>query len=309
MGFGRFHHMMSLKEEKPVNTGAVLKRLAVYLHPFRWPLLIILVLVLVSTSMRLVNPYLLGLAVDRFIIAGDKAGLVRLMLLLVAVGVTSWTATVSESYLMTVVGQRILARMRTQIFEQVQALSLSFFDKHEAGDLMSRLVNDVEVIGHTLNVGLVRMIGDVLILVGIMAVMLRLSPRLALASYAVIPIMIVTTFFFSKRARAAFRRTREKIGKVSSELEENISGVRVVQAFSRERANQMRFAQINAENRDANVQAVGILSAFSPTLDILSTAALALVAGYGAYLVLQDLVTIGIVVLSLIHISEPTRPY
>jgi len=154
----------------------------------------------------------------------------------------------------------------------------------------------------------VRMIGDVLILVGIMAVMLRLSPRLALASYAVIPIMIVTTFFFSKRARAAFRRTREKIGKVSSELEENISGVRVVQAFSRERANQMRFAQINAENRDANVQAVGILSAFSPTLDILSTAALALVAGYGAYLVLQDLVTIGIVVSFVTYVRRFYEP-
>lgn len=308
MGFGRMAHLARIEEEKPINTGAVLRRLAAYLSPYRWQLLGVLVMVLIATGARLASPYIIGVAVDRFIIVGDKAGLVRLMLLLLGIHLLGWAANVAQGYQMTVLGQHVLAHMRTQIMQQVQKLSLSFFDRRESGDLMSRLVNDVDVIGQTLNAGVTRMFGDLLILVGILIVMFRLSPRLALISYIVVPLMILSTFFFSRRARVAFRRTREKIGQVSAQLEENISGVRVIQAFSRESANQERFAQVNAANRDANVQAVGITSAFSPTLDILGTLALALVAAYGGYLALQDAVTIGVIVSFLTYVRRFYEP-
>ncbi len=308
MGFGRMGHLARIEEEKPVDTGAVLRRLGAYLSPYRWRLLGVLVMVLIATGARLASPYIIGLAVDRFIIVGDKAGLARLMLLLLGTHLLGWAANVAQGYQMTVLGQYVLAHMRIQIMQQVQKLSLSFFDRREAGDLMSRLVNDVDVIGQTLNAGVSRMFGDILILVGILVVMFRLSPRLALISYIVVPLMVLSTFFFSRRARIAFRRTREKIGQVSSQLEENISGIRVVQAFNRESANQERFAQVNAANRDANVQAVGITSAFSPTLDILGTLALALVAAYGGYLALQGAVTIGIVVSFLTYVRRFYEP-
>jgi ABC-type multidrug transport system fused ATPase/permease subunit len=298
----------SLVEEKPTNSGLVLRRLAAYLAPFRWQLLGIMALVLVSSAMRLAGPYMMGQAVDRFIIPADRPGLVRLMSLLLGAYILNWLASISQGYMMAVVGQRILARMRTQIFEQIQKLSLGFFDKRESGDLMSRLVNDVEVIGNTLNMGLVQAIGNIFFLVGVVLIMLRLNLWLALVSFAVLPLMFIATRFFSKRARKAFRRTREKIGKVSAQLEENISGVRVVQAFNRENANQARFRQVNAENRDANVQAVSITSAFWPVLDILGTIGLGLTAGVGGYMALRDMVTVGTIVSFLTYVRRFNEP-
>ena len=308
MGFGHIGRLASQKEEQAQDAGATLRRLAQYVRPFGPQILVILALTLVGTLTRIAGPYLIGLAVDRFMIQRDVAGLNRTMWLLLGTYLLSWASTGGQFYGMTVVGQWILFAMRTQIFAKVQSLSLRYLDRHEAGDLMSRLVNDVDVLGQTLNAGTVRLLGDMLTLVGIVITMLGLSPRLALVSFAVLPLMAISTSQFSRWARRAYRRTREKIGEVSSELEENISGVRVVQAFSRERTNQARFAQVNAENRDANVQAVGITSAFSPTLDVLSNVALALIAGYGGYLALNDMVSIGTIVAFLAYSQRFYQP-
>jgi ATP-binding cassette subfamily B multidrug efflux pump len=300
---GGFRRMAGLREEKAHDTGQVLRRLLGYFGA-SWPwLVVVLVLVVLSTLMRLAGPYLLGVAVDQFITPGDRAGLTRTMLLLLATYLLNWGATASQFYLMTLVGQRVLYALRTQIFQRIQALSLAFFDQHEAGDLMSRLVNDVDVINQALNVGLVRLTGDALTLIGIMIAMTGLNARLALASFTVLPLMLLTTTIFSRRAFRAFRRTRETIGQVSAELEEKISGVREVQAFSREGASQSRFAELSAANRDANIQAVGITSAFTPALDVLSTIAMAIVVGYGGYLALNGLVTVGTIVAFLDYVQ------
>jgi len=300
--------MAGLEEEKAQDTGQVLRRLLAYFGA-SWPwLVVVLALVVFSTLMRLAGPYLLGVAVDQFITQGDRAGLTRTMLLLLATYLLNWGATAGQSYLMALVGQRVLYTMRTHIFQRVQALSLTFFDQHGAGDLMSRLVNDVDVINHALNVGLVRLSGDVLTLIGIVVAMAGLNMRLALASFTVLPFMLLTTTVFSHHAFRAFRRTRETIGQVSAELEEKISGVREVQAFSREGASQARFAELSAANRDANVQAVGITSAFTPALDVLSTIATAIVVGYGGYLTLNGLVTVGIIVAFLGYVRRFYMP-
>ncbi len=314
MGFhgmgGHRRHMLGREQLRAKDTPAVLRRMMVYLKPFGPQLLVVLILLVVGTLAQLAGPYLIGLAVDEFITGGDKAGLARTMLFLLGAYVLSWATSSAQFYLMTIVAQQLLYRLRSQVFDQLQRLSLSFYDYNEAGDLMSRLTNDTDVIGRVMNMGLVRMIGSLLTLVGIILAMLRLNARLALASYTILPVMAIATAVFSERARRAFRRTRETIGQVSAELEEGISGVKVVQAFSRERVSQARFAQASAADRDANVQAVGITSAFSPTLDVLSTVATAIVAGYGGYLVINDLVTIGVMVTFLTYVSrfyEPIR--
>jgi len=327
---GRMRRMMGREQLRAKDTGAVLRRMMGYLKPFWLQLLAVLILIVVGTLAQLAGPYLIGLAVDKFIIGGHRAGLARTMLFLLGAYALSWVTSSGQFYLMTIVSQQLLYRLRGEVFDQLQRLSLSFYDYNEAGDLMSRLTNDTNTIGHIMNMGLMRLLGSLLTLVGIVLAMLRLNARLALASYTILPVMVIATVFFSQRARRAFRRTRETIGQVSAELEEGISGVKVVQAFSRESASQARFAQASAANRDANIQAVGITSAFSPMLDVLSTVATAIVAGYGGYLVINDLVTVGVIVtfltyvrrfyepiravsmiyaLSLIHISEPTRPY
>jgi ATP-binding cassette subfamily B multidrug efflux pump len=324
-------HMGGLVEEptKPVAVGKALRRLLIYFRPFLGLLLLAGVLIVVGTLLELAAPYLTGIAVDQFIAPGDQprpawlgwllprevsraTGLNVTMLLLLGTYLLSWGTTAAQIYLMTLVGQRVLLHMRTQIFERIQALSLGFFDKWEAGDLMSRLVNDTQVINQVFSGGVTRLASMSLILVGIVVSMLGLNWRLALASFTVLPVMILTTTVFSRRARIAFRRTRQTIGQVSAELQENIAAVREVQAFAREDANVDEFEAINASNRDANVQAESLVSAFSPALDVLSTIALAIVVGYGGYMVLagDPSVSVGMIVSFLIYVRrfyEPIR--
>ncbi|MDH7486603.1 MAG: ABC transporter ATP-binding protein [Anaerolineae bacterium] len=305
---GGFRRLGGIEEAKTHDTRRTLRRLSAYLRPFWGQLALVMALITTTALLQLASPYLIGRAVDQFIIVGDRPGLARTVLLLLAVYLVDWVTMGRSFYLMSAMGQRILLRMRTQIFERIQSLSLSFFDQHEAGDLMSRLVNDVQVIAQVFNVGIVQLLGNVLLLAGIVIAMLGLNARLALASFTVLPAMFVIAFVFSQRARTAFRRTRETIGQVSAELEEKIAAVREVQAFGRQEENQARFAELSAADRDANVQAVSVTAAFSPSLNVLSSIAIAIVAGYGGYLVLRGQVTVGLIVSFLAYVRNFFQP-
>ncbi|HUX75099.1 MAG TPA: ABC transporter ATP-binding protein [Anaerolineae bacterium] len=315
------------EETRPTEVGKTLRRLLTYFRPFRGLLVGAAVLIVVSTMLQLAAPYLTGVAVDQFIASTGRSrpvwltwllpqdasrpvGLTAVMLVLLGTYLLNWVTSAAQFYLMTVAGQRVLLYMRTQVFQRIQTLSLAFFDRHEAGDLMSRLVNDTQVINQVFSGGVVRLAGMSLSLIGIVASMLGLNWRLALASFAVLPVMVLATTVFSRRTRIAFRRTRQTIGEVSAELQENIAAVREVQAFAREEENVGEFEAINAANRDANVQAESILSAFSPALDVLSTVALAVVAGYGGYLALATppLVSVGVIVSFLIYVRRFYEP-
>jgi ATP-binding cassette subfamily B multidrug efflux pump len=219
-----------------------------------------------------------------------------------------WFSMSGQAYMMNVMGQKFLFKLRTEILERIHTLSLKFFDEREAGDLMSRLVNDTQVINQVFTGGVVRLLGMSLTLFSIVVTMFTTKWDFALVSFAVLPVMILATSAFSKRARVAFRKTRETIGNVSSELQENISGVREVQAFARERENVAEFRQINRQNRDANVQAQTLTSAFSPALDVMSTAALALVLGYGGWSVVSGAVSVGLVVSFMVYVQRFYRP-
>ncbi len=309
---------MGREVERASDTRRTLFRLIAYLRPFRVHLLLVGLFVLASTFLSVLAPRLIGEAVDvisRFVnheIQADPArgALGHTMLLLLGAYVGVWVANLGSFYVMTIVGQNALYELRAHIFAKIQALSLNFFDQHPAGDLMSRLANDTDVINHVLGVGLTRLVSSALLLVGILIAMVALNWRLALLSFTVLPAMFFTTIFFSRRARRAFRRTRQTISGVSAELEENIAGVKVAQAFSREDENLEEFRQVSAANRDANVSAESITAAFSPTLDVLSTIGIALVVGYGGYLALSNLVTIGVIVAFLQYVRrffEPVR--
>ncbi|MDA8217695.1 MAG: ABC transporter ATP-binding protein, partial [Dehalococcoidales bacterium] len=230
------------------------------------------------------------------------------MLILLATYVVGLVARTAQSYLMGWVSQRSLAGLRTSIFRALQGQSLKFFDKHETGDLMSRLVNDVEVINTLLGQGLTQTIGSVFGLFGVVIAMLVLDLRLALASFVVLPLMFVATRFFSDWARRAFRETRQTIGDVSANLQEDIAGVRVAQAFNRTSLNRQRFAQRNAANRDANIGANAVTSAFWPAMDVLSTISIAIVAGFGGYLAINGQATVGVVVAFLGYVQQFTFP-
>jgi ATP-binding cassette subfamily B multidrug efflux pump len=307
---GPMHGLRNTREEKAHDTGQTLRRLSGYLKPY-WPVLLgVAGLLVTGTLLQLAAPYLIGRAIDEFIGAGDRSGLAVMMLLLLGAYLGSWAATYGQFYLMTIVGNKVLYTLRTHIFDRVQSLSLAFFDQHEAGDMLSRLTNDVDTIAQVLNAGLVQTLGSSLIVVGIVAAMFGLNWRLALATFAILPVMFVSSIYFSRRARRAFRETRKTIGSVSADLEENISGVRVAQAFAREDQNIERFNELNRANRDANVSAQGITAAFSPTLDVLSTVGLAIVIGYGGYLALRTppMITVGVIVSFLVYVRRFFQP-
>jgi ABC-type multidrug transport system fused ATPase/permease subunit len=303
-------HLRDGREEKAHDTGETLRRLSVYLKPYRLGLLGVGFLLILDTLFQLAGPYLIGRAVDEFILAGDRAGLTRTMLLLLGVYLGAWATRYGEFYGMIIIGNKVLYELRTNIFDRVQALSLKFFDRHEAGDLMSRLTNDVDTIGQVLNSGLVMTLSSAMLIVGILVAMFSLNRQLALVTFIVLPFMLASSIFFARRARRAFRVTRKTIGSVSADLEENISGVRVTQAFAREDENIERFNELNRANRDANVSAEGVTAAFTPTLDVLSTIGLAIVLGFGGYLALQNppLITVGVIISFLVYVRRFFHP-
>ena len=297
--------MAGLDDAAVVNDGgATLRRLVGYVVPFWRQLLIVLVLTILSAAMQALGPFLIGVAIDQFIAAREATGLATIMLVLLATHVVGTVARIAQGYMMGAVAQRTLARLRSQIFESIQRQSLGFFDKREAGDLMSRLVNDVDVLNNLLSQGLVQAIGGLFAVVGIVIAMVLLNVPLALASVIILPAMFFTTTYFSTRARRAFRKTRETIGNVSANLQEDIAGVRVAQAFNRTDLNRRRFAERNAANRDANVGATAITSALMPAMDVLSMVAVGIVAGFGGYLAINDLVSVGVVVAFIGYVQQ-----
>jgi ATP-binding cassette subfamily B multidrug efflux pump len=316
---------LAREKERAEDTLGTLRRLLRYFRPYALPLLLVGVLLVLGSLIEVAGPYLLQIAVDQFIVPQGTPppawlawlipsgidllpGLARLMLFVLGIYVLRWLMMSTQSLMMNVVGQKVLLKMRTEILERIHALSLKFFDEREAGDLMSRLVNDTQVINQVFSGGIVRLLSVSLSLFGIVVAMVGLRWDLALASFAILPVMILATSAFARRARKAFRRTRETIGDVSSELQENIAGVREVQAFARERANVAEFRQVNRANRDANVQAQTLTSAFSPALDVLSTVALALVLGYGGWLVVRGTATVGLVIAYMTYVQRFYRP-
>jgi ATP-binding cassette subfamily B multidrug efflux pump len=322
---GRHGRGLAREKESAKDTVGTLRRLLSYLKPYVRLLLVVLILLVFGSLLEVAGPYLMRVAVDQFIAPGGTpppawldavapqgtvpvTGLTRLMLMLLAIYMLRWFTMSGQSFIMNVVGQRLLFKMRTEILERIHGLSLKFFDEHEAGDLMSRLVNDTQVINQVFSGGVVRLLSFSLTLFGIVITMFSFKWDFALVSFSLLPVMILTTSAFAKRARVAFRKTRETIGDVSSELQENISGVREVQAFARERENVAEFRQINRANRDANVQAQTLTSAFSPALDVLGTAALAVVLGYGGWAVVRGTVTVGLVVAFMTYVQRFYRP-
>ena len=301
---GPGHFRQSLPEGKPTNAGTTLRRLLSYLGPYWRQIAAAFVLVLFTAVAGALGPALIGLAVDHYIAAGIRGGLEWIMLALFGTYLAGFMARVAQGYLAGWVAQRALADLRAAIFRSLQRQSLRFFDRHESGDLMSRLVNDVEVINNVLSQGLVQAIGSLFGLVGVLIAMLALNLQLALASFVVLPAMLFTTNFFSNWARRAFRQTRQTIGDVSANLQEDIAGIKVAQAFNRTDFNRARFAERNAANRDANVGATAVTAAFFPAMDLLSAIATGIVAGFGGYLAINGQVTVGVVVAFLGYVQQ-----
>lgn len=304
-GMGR---VARTSDEVAENRSRVVARLIRYLRPYWMAVAGAFVFILINAGSQAAGPYLIGRAIDSFISQSDRAGLGRVMLALIGVYVAGMLSMRYQIYLMSWAGQQVLADLRKEIMEQIERLSLQYLEGREAGDLMSRLVNDIDAINSFLSQGLTQSIGALFALLGIVVAMLALNWQLALAALAIVPVMALTTSQFARLARNAFRKTRTTIGDVSADLQEELGGVRVSQAFNRGELNIQRFAERNAANRDANVSANAVTSAFAPAMDVLSTIDMAIVAAYGGYLAVVGAVSVGVVVAFLQYVQNFFRP-
>lgn len=322
--------MMRGEVLKPKAVGATLGRLGVYFRPFWLALVATAFLIVAGTYTQVRAPELIGQAVDCYLVPGpgcwyaevaagqtmeDRiAGLGGMILLVVALYVGGSVAGGLQFFLMTWAGQRVLLSLRVALFRHLHRLSLSFYSRNEVGSVMSRITNDMDTLQQAIGFALVSVTGGALLIVWLLVKMLTLSVPYALLSMVVLPAMVGVTLWLSSRARKAFRVTRVEIGKVNADLQETISGVREVQAFSREEANIESFREVNASNRDANIRAVSYTSALAPALEALGYVAMGVVTVAGGLALLRGetlfgtVVTLGLIITFLGFVQRFNQP-
>ncbi|MBD2232493.1 ABC transporter ATP-binding protein [Phormidium tenue] len=279
-----------------------------YFAPYRQDLPIALLLVALGATTQAIGPLLIGWAIDNLILQGNLPGLLWMLAALTVIYLVGVWAIRGQIWRMGAIVQRLLGQLRQDIFDKIQSLPVSFFDRSEAGDLMSRLLNDVNTVNQAFGLTIPQVLGQTFSLVGIIIAMLSINLQLGLLSNLVVPLMIFTTGFFSRWARSRFRLTRQTIGDLSAKLEEDIGSVKEAQAFNRTQLNIEEFDSLNAANRKANVQAVAVTAAFLPSIDLLNTLATAGVTAYGGYLAVTGVMTVGTVTAFVLYVQQFFRP-
>ncbi len=286
----------------------VVSRLLGYLRPYSRQMALAFISMLFVSALTLATPYLLKLAIDQYITKGNQAGLTRIAILTMAAFVGLFISTSGQQYFLSWVSQRVLANLRRDLFNHLQRLSLGYHDTHIVGVTVSRVMNDVATINELLSQGLVTLMGDTLVLVGIIIIMLSMSHWLALITFTVLPLMVLATIWFSRRARVAFRETRTRVARVVGDLAEGIAGVRVIQAFGQEESTQERFNTVNEANRDANINAMSLSFIFLPTIEFLGVLSTGIVLWFGGRMVSHEQVTLGIMVAFLSYVTRFFQP-
>jgi ATP-binding cassette subfamily B protein len=283
------------KIEKARDPKNALMRLLPYLNPFKVVLILVLVFVVIYTVLGLIGPYLMGVAIDKFIATKDAAGLVKIALAMLVVYLLNNLFQAISAWLMSDVSQRALKQLRKDLFSHLQSLPISFFDSNPAGDLMSRLTNDIDAINQAVSQNVTSLLASVLSLVGILIAMFVLDKWLALASLLVVPIMFWFTEFVARYTRRGFRELQKHLGQLNGVMEEAISGQKVVKAFRRNESSIALFRQRNEEVFRAGVSANSYALLLMPLTNVLGNFFVIVLAGLGGWLALQGLVTVGII--------------
>jgi ABC-type multidrug transport system fused ATPase/permease subunit len=286
----------------------IVGRMLAFLKPYKLQMGIALISMLAASALTLLVPYLLKIAVDTYIAAGDLNGLGRISLYTAGAFAGLYVTTAVQQYLLSWVGQHALANMRNELFHHLQKLSIGYHDTHIVGVTVSRVMNDVATINDLISQGLITLLGDIFILIGIIVTMLLMNVRLALLTFTVLPLMILATAWFSRRARGAYRETRSSVAKVVGDLAEDISGVRVIQAFGQEDTSQVRFDQFNQANREANINAMTLSFIFLPAVEFLGVLATCIVLWFGGRFVGGGTVTVGVLIAFLSYVTRFFSP-
>jgi ATP-binding cassette subfamily B protein len=302
---------MSIHEEEILGKAydaRLMRRLLRYLRPYRRQVAIALAAIISASVLQLAQPYLMKIAIDRYIAAGDFAGLDRIALAFLAILLASFGLEYLQTWVLQMTGQRIMFDMRTEIYGHLQRLDLQFFDRNPVGRLMTRVTTDVDVLNDMFTAGVVSIFGDVFTLVGIMIVLVLMDWRLALVTFAVLPLIVVVTQWFRRNVRDSYRTVRTWIARINAFLQEHITGMSTVQLFRRETRSFARFDDINRAHRDANIESIFYYAVFYPVIEVIGALASALIIWYGGGWTMQGTLTLGALVAFLQYSQRFFRP-
>jgi ATP-binding cassette, subfamily B, multidrug efflux pump len=286
----------------------LMRRLLAYIKPYRGSAYLAVVCLLLGSAFSIIQPYLTKIAIDRYIQNHNFSGLNRIAILYVFSLIFVFALSFGQTWLINLMGQKIMRDLRMEIFRHLQELDVSFFDKNPVGRLMTRVTTDVDALNELFTAGVISVFEDIFMLTGIILSLFLLNYRLALAIVAILPLLILVTLMFKIKVRDSYRRVRTAIARINAFLQENITGAAVVQIFGQEKKQYRRFTLINKEHLDANVQGIFYYAIFYPLLELISALAIALIIWYGGLQVLAGVLTMGTLVAFIQYSDRFFRP-
>jgi ATP-binding cassette subfamily B multidrug efflux pump len=296
------------KIEKPRNSAAAVQRLLHYLSPFRSKLLVVAILVVLYSLLGLTGPYLIGLAIDSFIVQKNVDGLGHIAQLMLLAYLLYNLFQFIAGWIMAKVSQTALKQLSGDLFTHIQTLPVSYFDHHSSGGLMSRLTNDIDAINQAVSQNVTSLVASVLSLIGIMVAMFLLDVWLALTALLVIPIMLWFTQFVARNTRKGFRELQKQLGEMYGIMEESISGLKVIKAFRRNAEVIERFQSQNEKVFQAAVYANSYSMLLMPLTNVLGNLFVIVIASVGGWIALKGLVTVGVIATFIIYGQNFIQP-
>ena len=285
-----------------------MKRLLRYLKPYKWFVLFAFILILISSGFYLVGPHLIKIAIDEYIMKNNIGGLSFIALVYLFALIFGFVMKSFHTYIMQIIGQKVMYDMRMEIFTHLQGLSISFFNRNPVGRLITRVTTDVDALNELFASGVVTIFGDIFTLLGIIVFLLYYNVKLALITFSVVPILFIAAFLFKTKVRKSFREVRIRIARINSFLQENITGMKIVQIFNREEKNFGKFDSLNKDHLDAYLQTIFYYAIFYPAVEIISSLAIALIVWYGGINVLNNALSLGSLVAFITYAQRFYQP-
>jgi ATP-binding cassette, subfamily B, multidrug efflux pump len=303
--------IMSFHEEEVLGKAydaTLMRRLLQYLRPYKRNVAVALAAIISASVLQLAQPYLMKLAIDRYIARGDLAGVDRIAIAFFFILLGSFILEYVQTWTLQITGQRIMYDMRLQIYRHLQRIDLQFYDRNPVGRLMTRVTTDVDVLNDMFTAGVVSIFGDIFTLAGIMIVLVTMDWRLALVTFAVLPLIVLVTQWFRRNVRESYRTVRAWVARINAFLQEHITGMPTVQLFRGEGRAFRRFEDINRRHRDTNIDAIFFYAVFYPAVEVIGALAAALIILFGGRWTLQGTLTLGSLVAFLLYSGRFFRP-
>src|SRR5271166_290617 len=317
--------MANIHEEEVLGKAydsRLMKRLLTYLHPYRLQVVIALIAIVLKAGADVIGPYLTKVAIDKYLASHTQShslldrflsnrpltGIAQIAAMYIGILLFSFLLEFTQTYVMQWTGQKVMFDLRSQIFRHLQGLHIGFFDKNPVGRLVTRVTSDVDALNEMFTAGVVSIFEDIFVLLGILVIMLNMSWRLALITFAVLPLIFYATSIFRRKVRESYRRIRIAIARINAYLQEHVTGIVVLQLFNREKKSYERFEKINRTHMDAFKDAIMAHAVYYPVVEVLSATAIACVVWFGGGYVIQNMVTLGVLVAFMQYAQRFFRP-